>query len=260
LSTYSHDRLARERENIRTGLERHVYVLEFTSGTVKVGQTGNPANRFKEHGHAAQAHGHSVIRSWTSVPCTEFKANEDALIAFCAERWTSAVGREAFEAADFDAIVEYAQGLPYTRVTESELDVRQDRYRAVAAQLRAGREHRVAMDRLGELTDRAKLVSSLANDSNRWAASDALFDLAKEAVSMEPAAWAVEDPTAAERYLATRGAAVGLARRNAAEFELNYRTLYLITHRTEAESFEDIARFCDNATADPTQLGLGEAS
>lgn len=260
MSTSSHDRLARERENIRTGLERHVYVLEFTSGTVKVGQTGNPANRFKEHGHAAQAHGHSVIRSWTSVPCVEFKENEDALIAFCAERWTAAVGREAFEGADFDAIVEHAQGLPNTRVSEAELDVRQERYRSTAVQLHADREHRLVMDKLAVFREKMELMAPLVNDENRQAASDSMYELAKQAMALTLPAWSEEDPTAAERYLISRGTRPELAQRNAAEFELNFRTLYALEYLREAQAFEDIARFCDNATASPTQLGLGEAS
>jgi hypothetical protein len=254
------DRLRRERENIRTSLERYVYVLEFSSGTVKVGQTGNPANRFKEHGNAAAAHGHTITRTWVSAPHIEFRENETALISFCADRWAAASGREAFEGAALDAIVEYAQGLPYTRVTESELDARQASYRSIGAELDAAREHRLVMARLGELGERADLVGSLVNDENRWAACDAIYALAKEGVSLTPAPWAAEDPTAAERYLTARGTRPELAAKNAAEFELNFRTLFLIEYRREPISFEEIARFCDTVTADPTPLGLGEAS
>ncbi|WP_045562338.1 GIY-YIG nuclease family protein [Streptomyces sp. FxanaA7] len=254
------DRLRRERENIRTSLERHVYVLAFTSGTVKVGQTRNPVNRFKEHGKAAEAHGHTITRSWASTPHIEFRENESALIGFCSDRWGAASGREAFRGADFDAVVEYAQGLPYSRVAEAELDARQTRYGKIGAELDADREHRLVMARLGELGERAELVGSLANDENRWAACDAIYALAKEGVSLTPAPWATEDPTAAERYLSARGTKPELARRNAAEFELSFRTLFLIEHHREPISFEEIARFCDSVTAGPTQLGLGGAA
>ncbi|MGW4786170.1 GIY-YIG nuclease family protein [Streptomyces sp. NPDC004230] len=254
------DRLHRERENIRTSLERYVYVLEFTSGTVKVGQTRNPANRFREHGNAAETHGHRITRSWTSAPHVEFQENESALIRFCSDRWVSASGLEAFDGADFDAVVEYAQGFSFSRVTDADLDVRQAGYRKIGEELHAAREHRLVMARLGELGERAELVGSLVNDENRWAACDAVYDLAKEGVSLTPAPWAAEDPTAAERYLVARGAGPQLAHQNAAEFELNFRTLFLIEHRREPNSFEEIARFCDGVTGGPTQLGLGEAS
>lgn len=254
------DRLHRERENIRTGLERYVYVLEFTSGVIKVGQTRNPLNRFKEHANAARTHGHAITRSWASLPGIEFHENELALITFCSERWTVTSGREAFDSADFDTIVEYAQGLPCTRVTEVELDARQARYREVGAELHAVREHRLVIARLDELGERAELVGSLVNSHNRWTACDAVYDLAKEGVSLTVSPWASEDPTAAERYLTARGAKPEYARRNAAEFELNFRTLFLIQYRREPNSFEDIARFCDNLTAGPTQLGLDGAA
>ncbi|MDG9701726.1 hypothetical protein [Streptomyces sp. DH37] len=252
------DRRHRQRENIRRRLERYVYVLEFSSGTVKVGQTGDPAKRVKEHENAAMAHGISVARSWVSTPHVEFEDNEAALIAFCSERWPTTAGREAFESGDFAEVVEYAQGLPYTRLTEAVLEAHCSASATAEARGHAAFECRMTLARLNELAERAALAGSLVNDGNRSAACDAVYELAKAGVSLHPAPWTAEDPTAAERYLLARGAAPEAARRNATEFELSFRTLYLIEYRREAESFEDIARFCDAVTSGPApqqQLG-----
>lgn len=250
----------RHRELIRRELERYVYVIEFTSGTVKVGQTRDARRRIGEHSKAAQAHGHTAARTWVSIPHVGYAANESALIAFCEERWTAAVGREAFEAANFDVVVEYAQGLPYERLPEEVLTVRVADYYAASARGRASFEHKTAMAKLEEITGKVRLIAPLVNDENRWAASDAFYEMAKEVMALSPAPWADEDPTAAERYLIGRGARPEVARKSAAEFELNFRTLYAIEYQREASSFEDIARFCDNATAGPAQLGLDGAS
>lgn len=254
------DRLRRERENTRASLERYVYVLEFTSGTVKVGQTRNPVNRFKEHAKAAEAHGHAIVRSWASEPHVEFGENETALISFCAARWTVASGREAFNEADFETVVEYAKGLPFSRVLEAELDSRQEGYRLKGAQLDAALRHRVVMRRLDELSEKAELIASLANDENRWTACDAAYELTKEVVGLIPAPWAGDDPEAPERYLLARGTAPHLAHKNAAEFELNFRALYLIEYQREAESFDDIAQFCDRVTGSPALRVIGGAA
>jgi predicted GIY-YIG superfamily endonuclease len=250
----------RQRELIRREFERYVYVIEFTSGTVKVGQTRDARRRIGEHSKAAQAHGHTAARTWVSVPHTGYSANESALIAFCEERWTTAVGREAFEAADFNAVVEYAQGLPYERLPEDTLAARVAEREAASARGHASFEHKAAMAKLKELTDKVRLIVPLVNDGNRWAASDAFYEMAKEAMALSPAPWGDEDPTASERYLLARGTRSELARKNAADFELNFRTLYAIEYLREAQSFEDIARFCDNVTAGPQQLGLGGAA
>lgn len=250
----------RHRELIRRELERYVYVIEFTSGTVKVGQTRDARKRVGEHTRAARAHGHTAARTWVSIPHVGFAANEASLIAFCEERWTVAAGREAFESGDFDSVVEYAQGLPYERLSEGRLIARLAERDAAVAEAEASYDHKVAMAKLEELTGKVRMIAPLVNDENRWAASDSFYGMAKEAVALSPAPWAEEDPTAAERYLLSRGARPELARKNAAEFELNFRTLYAIEYRREAESFEDIARFCDNATAGTTQLGLDGAA
>jgi len=109
-------------DRLRRDIERHVYVIEFSSGTIKVGQTRSPQKRIDQHSKAAAAHGHTVRRNWISGPHAEFEANERALIAFCAARWEASSGREYFARASFELIAEYAQALPFHRFTVEELE------------------------------------------------------------------------------------------------------------------------------------------
>lgn len=242
-----------ELDKLRRRLEGYVYVIKFSSGTVKVGQTSDPGRRFSEHAKAAQVHGRLVTQSWVSTPHVEVKANEDALISYCAERWEESGGRESFANADYLAVVEYAQGLPYARPTAAELMSQLARHNRIQARWDDARQSRATAIRLTDVREKVALMAPLVNDENRWAASNSLFNLAKQVLALTPPAWAEEDPTAAERYLAGRGADSGLVRQNAAEFELNYRTLYAIRYQREASAFEDIARYCDAMTAGPQQ-------
>jgi hypothetical protein len=235
---------------------------------VKVGRTKDPRQRLDNHAKAARTQGHEVSRSWVSPSHGDDVRNEERLIAFCEARWQTVVGREWFESADFDAIVEYASTLPYERVTEAQALEQQERSNAQAERLisalgcqtAAARRHAAVMTELNVLHEKAELIASLANDENRWAACDAAYELTKEAVGLTPAPWAEDDPAAPERYLLARGTAPHLARKNAAEFELNFRALYLIEYRREAESFDDIARFCDRVTGAPTLRVIGGAA
>ncbi|MFD5027058.1 hypothetical protein [Streptomyces sp. NPDC058373] len=260
-----------EREQVRHRAERYVYVIEFSSGIVKVGQSGRPQARVREHEKAAAMHGHTILRRWVSAPHTGCDANEKLLIAFAAERWPASSGREAFTDAHYDEIVEFAAGLQYERLSEAELDARLAHAASVGVAWEKAAKHRRTnwaeaaqhrQDALGmeELTEQVKLIASLANDENRWAACDAMYDALKKVVALDGAPWAAEDPTAAERYLVARGCPLGRATEKAAEFELNFRALFALEYGREAHSFEEIARFCDRTTSDPTQLDLGGAA
>lgn len=97
----------------------HLYVIEFDSGTVKVGQTRNPASRFAEHTRNAAVHGHAVTRSWTSTLHSNFRDTELALIAFCSARW-GVVAREYFPGSDYEEIVRHAANLPFREALPNE--------------------------------------------------------------------------------------------------------------------------------------------
>lgn len=91
---------------------RRLYVVAFTSGTMKVGRAANVASRLQDHIRDAAVHGHDLVASWTSEPHSNFRETEQALIDFCSAHW-SAVAREYFRDADFDEAVAFAKALPY---------------------------------------------------------------------------------------------------------------------------------------------------
>lgn len=101
---------------------RSVYVVEFTSGTLKIGQTQRLKARMATHEQAARMHGHSIAKSWSSPAHAAYKANEEALISFSAARWDVLFGREYFTGADFDAIVAYAEELSFAEISADEVE------------------------------------------------------------------------------------------------------------------------------------------
>jgi hypothetical protein len=115
----------------RTMRAGHVYAIQFGSGVVKVGRTFQPTGRIAEHEKTAKAHGQFIYDSLVSPPHTNYAANERALIAFCAERWTLAAGREYFAAADMEAVVRFTDTLTFTPRTQGQ---------TCAAEARAMRE------------------------------------------------------------------------------------------------------------------------
>lgn len=110
------------REMHRSTSERFIYVVEFTTGVVKVGRASHQSQRVAEHGRSAEKHGAAITRSWVSERHKEYARNETALIAFCAERWSLAGGKEYFAGANYGEVVKYAQTLPMTLITEADLD------------------------------------------------------------------------------------------------------------------------------------------
>jgi hypothetical protein len=57
-----------------------VYVIQFSSGVVKVGYTRNPAQRLKQHADAAKRHGGGIAKYWVSQPHAQANENERCLI------------------------------------------------------------------------------------------------------------------------------------------------------------------------------------
>lgn len=94
-----------------------VYVLQFSSGVVKVGYTANPAQRLKQHADTAQQHGGDITKHWVSQPHAQANENERRLIAFCADRAPRVTGNEKageyFTGLDFEEVLAYAKSLPY---------------------------------------------------------------------------------------------------------------------------------------------------
>lgn len=99
---------------------RRLYVIAFTSGTLKVGRAVNVGTRLQDHIRDAAVHGHDVTASWTSELHSNFRETEQSLIDFCSSRWTP-LAREYFRDADYDEVVAFAKGIAYdpSEVTEN---------------------------------------------------------------------------------------------------------------------------------------------
>ena len=91
-----------------TGRIGHLYAIEFSSGTLKVGQSRSIARRIAAHVAAAAAHGVTADCIWISEPVDHLDARERDLLAFCAARWRLASGGEHFRRADIAKVVEQA--------------------------------------------------------------------------------------------------------------------------------------------------------
>lgn len=87
----------------------HVYVLQFSDGTVKPGFSTSPESRLRSHRNAAACFGFCIERLWVSPDHHDAAENELALLAE-ARRTASAVRKaEYFTGLDFDALVEFAR-------------------------------------------------------------------------------------------------------------------------------------------------------
>jgi hypothetical protein len=100
------------------GDESCTYVVQFSSGVIKVGHSWQPKGRIATHAAAAAVHGVSVTRTWFSPPHINTIANESALIEFAKGRFALNSGNEYFANADFDALVDFAASLSMERAEE----------------------------------------------------------------------------------------------------------------------------------------------
>lgn len=88
----------------------HLYAIEFSSGTVKVGQSTDITRRVAVHVAAATAHGITANRVWISERVDRLDQREQELLAFCRARWKLTTGGEYFHRADLTQIVQQANG------------------------------------------------------------------------------------------------------------------------------------------------------
>jgi len=97
-------RIADETRRIEAEIAQgFVYVVEFTSGVIKVGKTADPAQRIANHTHLARVHGGDVRRSWISEEHYFCGRTERELIEYCTRVGELVAGREYFR-ADFRAV------------------------------------------------------------------------------------------------------------------------------------------------------------
>lgn len=88
-----------------------VYVIQFSSGTIKVGRTQNPSSRLKSHAAVARAHGLTVAAQWVSQPITTARQSERRLIGFCNDRFTPLNDGEFFSGATIDEVLHFGATL-----------------------------------------------------------------------------------------------------------------------------------------------------
>jgi hypothetical protein len=92
--------------------EGFVYIVQFSTGVVKVGQTIRPQVRLAKHRRDAAALNVAVIDVWVSSPHRNYLANEKKLIGFCA-RTGRQVKREYFRGTDLTSVRRFAESLTY---------------------------------------------------------------------------------------------------------------------------------------------------
>jgi hypothetical protein len=100
--------------------EGYLYVVGFTTGYVKVGQTEDPRVRLPAHRNEAAAFGVHIKRAWVSPPHRNFLTNETLLIAACKEV-SARSRREYFHTVGFDQAVQFAANLDYFSDAPAEL-------------------------------------------------------------------------------------------------------------------------------------------
>jgi hypothetical protein len=97
----------------------HVYVIEFSSGVVKVGKAANPDSRLASHDLHARIHGVQVTKSWASDRHSGYAKTERRLIKYCARLGVRiADGNEYFTDISFEAARDFAAQLVAERTGE----------------------------------------------------------------------------------------------------------------------------------------------
>jgi predicted GIY-YIG superfamily endonuclease len=91
----------------------HLYVIEFSTGVIKVGRSVNPATRLKEHTREAGRYGVTVLNAWASAEHEGIVQSERQLVDYARTQGTEAGGYEYFKGASFDAIKEYAESIDH---------------------------------------------------------------------------------------------------------------------------------------------------
>lgn len=101
-ATFSLADVVPERAELGNGC---VYVIEFSTGRVKIGQSDKPAKRVRSHVDIAEFHQQSATRVWLSPSHEMPGTTERALLAFARRMGTQVAGREYFDGVDFDFVV-----------------------------------------------------------------------------------------------------------------------------------------------------------
>jgi hypothetical protein len=93
--------------------EGHLYVLKFSTGVIKVGQTLDLPRRIREHRRDAEAFGAVIVDCWFSPAHNNYLENEVELILMCDEAAPWRSKREYFHGIDIEDAIKFAATLTY---------------------------------------------------------------------------------------------------------------------------------------------------
>lgn len=99
----------------------HVYVVELSGGTTKLGRTANPFGRISRHAEQAAPYGAKILRLWVSIAHRNPVEVEQALIRHARENSVGAIRNEYFQGLDFSAVVEAANRMSFQAIDLGEL-------------------------------------------------------------------------------------------------------------------------------------------
>lgn len=88
--------------------EGFLYILRFSAGGVKVGQTSNLRRRLSEHRRDGEAYGVVITDYWVSPAHKNYLDNEIELIGFCDGISTTRAKREYFHGIEYGDVVRFA--------------------------------------------------------------------------------------------------------------------------------------------------------
>lgn len=102
----------------------HAYVIAFSNGTVKVGFTTNPPNRFSQHKSTVEGFGITITDWWVSDDAPGYLDLEKHLLR-CAQSLNGTQSRrEYFQGISFDALCEMAEAANADMLPVDEVDPR----------------------------------------------------------------------------------------------------------------------------------------
>lgn len=96
----------------------YIYVIEFSNGTIKVGNTTDPASRLGSHASTASAFNITADRVWISSPHATYIRSENRLIEATAHIAGGRRRREYFSGVSFETVRDLAQSIASTTVRD----------------------------------------------------------------------------------------------------------------------------------------------
>lgn len=98
----------------RTNHGGHIYLIEFSDGTVKAGKSINPRSRMNQHYGESIRYDISMSRVWVSPEHKNYAENEVTAMEACAQHGEISGGREYFSGAElFDQVKPMLENLEF---------------------------------------------------------------------------------------------------------------------------------------------------